>query len=131
MPGHRRIPSIDPPWFRISTVRRLRASSPTRAQKATLLPIRANARPVLATAPPVRKVAGPTPRAFLGVGPATLRTGGAVANTGLALARIGSSVAFCARVGDDALSRLTVEILNQGGSIDGIRRCPGIAGSYT
>ncbi|MCX5976735.1 MAG: carbohydrate kinase family protein [Coprothermobacterota bacterium] len=71
------------------------------------------------------------PGASLGVGPATLRTGGAVANTGLALARIGSSVAFCARVGDDALSRLTVEILCQGGSTDGIRRCPGVAGSYT
>ena len=71
------------------------------------------------------------PGAFLGVGPATLRTGGAVANTGLALARIDSCVAFCARVGDDALARLTVEILYQGGSTDGIRRCPGVAGSYT
>jgi len=71
------------------------------------------------------------PGALLGVGPATFRTGGAVANTGLALARIGSNVAFCARIGDDALSCLTVEILNQGGSTDGIRRCPGVAGSYT
>jgi sugar/nucleoside kinase (ribokinase family) len=71
------------------------------------------------------------PGAFLGVGPAILRTGGAVANTGLALARLGSRVAFCARIGDDALARLTVEILNQGGSTDGIRRCPGVTGSYT
>lgn len=45
------------------------------------------------------------------VGPAVLSPGGAVSNTGLSLLRLGIDVRLVARIGDDAIGRLTCDIL--------------------
>ena len=62
---------------------------------------------------------------------ATISTGGPVSNTGLTMKNLGNEVAFCARVGDDALGRLTIEILRNSGNPEGIRPVRGAASSYT
>jgi sugar/nucleoside kinase (ribokinase family) len=62
---------------------------------------------------------------------ATLSTGGAVSNTGIAMRRLGNRVCFSARLGDDAFGRLTLDILREGGAVEGIRSVPGSVSSYT
>jgi sugar/nucleoside kinase (ribokinase family) len=71
------------------------------------------------------------PGKLVNVGAATLSTGGTVSNTGIALQTLGNKVCFAARVGDDAFGRLTTDLLNRSGSVEGIRVEPGSASSYT
>ncbi len=44
---------------------------------------------------------------------------------------LGNNVAFCARVGDDTLGRLTIELLRNSGNPEGIRPVEGAASAYT
>jgi len=62
---------------------------------------------------------------------ATLSTGGPVSNTGIGLKILGNDVCFSARVGDDVLGKLTVDMLKGSGNAAGIRPQPGSASSYT
>ncbi len=64
-------------------------------------------------------------------GPAAISTGGAVSNTGIALKKMGCSVCFNARVGDDALGRITIQYIERYGNTDGIRIASGTASAYT
>jgi sugar/nucleoside kinase (ribokinase family) len=71
------------------------------------------------------------PGALVHMGGMTLCTGGAVSNVGRAMKIFGCTVGFMAKVGGDAIGRITVEILEQSGSIEGISISPGEASSYT
>ncbi len=67
------------------------------------------------------------------IGPATLALGGSVANTGLALHRLGANTQLAARLGDDYLGRLVLELLrdHQGVRTERITCAAGEATSYS
>ncbi len=71
------------------------------------------------------------PGKLVNVGNAKISTGGPVSNTGIAMKVLGSSVCFCARVGDDQLGRMTIDMLRNEGNADGIHIARGAASSYT
>lgn len=60
-----------------------------------------------------------------------LSTGGAVSNTGLAMRKLGCDVCFCARIGDDAFGKLTIDCLKRHGNTDGIGARTGADSSYS
>lgn len=62
---------------------------------------------------------------------AKISTGGPVSNTGINLKTLGAKVCFCARVGDDALGRITVGLLRASGHAEGVHVVSGAASSYT
>ena len=71
------------------------------------------------------------PGRLVEVGSATISTGGCVPNTGLALHRLGASVELCGRVGDDAIGRLILDVLQREGVKRPLRLTPGAETSYT
>ncbi len=71
------------------------------------------------------------PGKLVNVGNAKIGTGGPVSNTGIAMKVLGSSACFCARVGDDQLGKMTIDMLRKEGNADGIHIARGSASSYT
>ncbi len=71
------------------------------------------------------------PGKLVHIGEAAMGTGGSVSNTGLSLQRLGANVCFCARVGDDAFGRITMDLLREHGSPEGIQVIPKATSSYT
>ncbi|MEN6386456.1 MAG: carbohydrate kinase family protein, partial [Phycisphaerales bacterium] len=71
------------------------------------------------------------PGKLVNVHEAKISTGGPVSNTGINMKTLGNKVCFCARVGEDVLGRLTIDMLRDSGNADGIHIVPGIASSYT
>ena len=71
------------------------------------------------------------PGQLVEVDEATISTGGSVSNTGVNMHNLGNRVCYCARVGDDALGRLTVDLLGNSGSAAGIHFAEGATSSYT
>jgi len=61
----------------------------------------------------------------------TFAAGGVVANTGIAMQRFGFDVGFVAKVGDDIIGQILVDIFRQYGNTEGIARAEGEASSYT
>ena len=61
----------------------------------------------------------------------TIGTGGAVSNTGFALKIFGCHAAFIAKVGNDAIGAMTLDILRKYGSSDGVVITDGVDSSYT
>ncbi len=61
----------------------------------------------------------------------TIGTGGAVSNTGFALKIFGCHVVFIAKVGNDAIGAMTLDILRKYGSSDGVVITDGVDSSYT
>jgi len=62
---------------------------------------------------------------------AVICTGGPVSNTGINIKTLGHRVCFCARVGDDAFGKLTVDMLRGNGNAEGVHVVEGAASSYT
>ena len=62
---------------------------------------------------------------------AKLSTGGPVSNTGLNMKTLGNTVCFCARTGDDAFGKLTIDMLRECGNAEGIHIVKGAVSSYT
>ena len=71
------------------------------------------------------------PGKLVNVENAKISTGGPVSNTGINLKTLGNRVCFCACVGDDELSKITISILSQSGNAEGIHTLKGKASSYT
>ena len=71
------------------------------------------------------------PGKLVNMAEAKISTGGPVSNTGINMKTLGSKVCFCARVGDDELGKLTIDILKKSGNADGISVVAGTASSYT
>lgn len=71
------------------------------------------------------------PGKLVDVHEAAISTGGSVSNTGLNMKKLGNNVAFCARVGDDVLGSLTIDLLRESGNPEGIRLVEGAASAYT
>ncbi|HNR29754.1 MAG TPA: carbohydrate kinase family protein [Candidatus Hydrogenedentes bacterium] len=71
------------------------------------------------------------PGKLVNVGPARISTGGPVSNTGINLKTLGARVCFCARVGDDAFGRLTIDLLRASGHAEGVHVVSGAGSSYT
>ncbi len=71
------------------------------------------------------------PGTLVEMGSLSTSTGGPVSNTGIGLSRLGHQVCFNTLVGEDAFGKLTLELLGQNGSTDGVRIAPGCASSYT
>lgn len=71
------------------------------------------------------------PGKLVNVEEAAISTGGPVSNTGLNLKRLGGKVCFCARVGDDALGHMALELLRASGNAEGVKSLTGMASSYT
>jgi sugar/nucleoside kinase (ribokinase family) len=61
----------------------------------------------------------------------TIGTGGAVSNTGFALKIFGCHAAFIAKVGNDAIGAMTLDILRKYGSSAGVVITDGVDSSYT
>jgi len=61
----------------------------------------------------------------------TIGTGGAVSNTGFALKIFGCHAAFIAKVGNDAIGAMTLDILRKYGSSGGVVITDGVDSSYT
>lgn len=60
-----------------------------------------------------------------------ISTGGPVSNTGINMKTLGKKVCFCARVGDDLLGKLIIDILDAAGNAEGIRAVSDVDSSYT
>jgi len=71
------------------------------------------------------------PGKLVNVEDAAISTGGPVSNTGINMKVLGNSVCFCARVGDDVLGKLTIDMLRNSGNAEGIHVAAGNASSYT
>lgn len=71
------------------------------------------------------------PGKLVNVGKCAISTGGPVSNTGIAVRKLGGSVAFMARVGDDAYGSLIRGLLGKHGSAEGLKVARGEASSYT
>lgn len=71
------------------------------------------------------------PGKLVNMGDVKISTGGPVSNTGINMKTLGNRVSFCARVGDDELGRLTVQVLERSGAVEGVHLAPGVASSYT
>ena len=71
------------------------------------------------------------PGKLVNVQDAKISTGGPVSNTGINMKTLGSKVCFCARVGDDELGNMTIDILRKSGNADGIHVAKNNASSYT
>ncbi len=71
------------------------------------------------------------PGKLVNMGDVKVSTGGPVSNTGINMKTLGCKVMFCARVGDDQLGQLTVEMLKKNGSSDGISLAENTSSSYT
>ena len=71
------------------------------------------------------------PGQLVEVDEATISTGGSVSNTGVNMHNLGNRVCYCARVGDDAFGRMTVDLLGKSGSTAGIHLARGATSSYT
>jgi sugar/nucleoside kinase (ribokinase family) len=61
----------------------------------------------------------------------TFSTGGAVSNTGIAMKIFGLGVGFVAKVGDDAIGKIIIDLLRARGNPAGIKVAPGAASSYS
>ncbi|MGD8292766.1 MAG: PfkB family carbohydrate kinase [Desulfobacterales bacterium] len=61
----------------------------------------------------------------------TIGTGGAVSNTGFALQIFGCNAAFIAKVGNDSIGAMTLDILRKYGPSDGVVIADGLSSSYT
>jgi len=61
----------------------------------------------------------------------TIGTGGAVSNTGFALRIFGCNTAYIAKIGNDAIGAMTLDILRKYGSSEGVVLADGVEGSYT
>lgn len=72
-----------------------------------------------------------TPGKLVNVGEVKINTGGSVSNTGIVMKKLGLNVCFCACVGDDALGRITTDMLKRNGSAEGILVRNNIPSSYT
>jgi sugar/nucleoside kinase (ribokinase family) len=71
------------------------------------------------------------PGALVKTGDMTFATGGSVSNTGMAMKMFGCNVGYVAKVGDDAIGSIIIEILKQRGNPEGIRIAKGEPSSYT
>ncbi len=73
------------------------------------------------------------PGKLIAVGPATISGGGVVSNTGLALHRLGVPTRLIGKLGDDALGRMTLDVLrsHDPGLVEGMIVAEGEASSYT
>jgi len=71
------------------------------------------------------------PGKLVNVAEATISTGGPVSNTGLNMKTLGSKVCFCARVGDDELGKIAIDMLRRSGNADGVSVVANTASSYT
>jgi sugar/nucleoside kinase (ribokinase family) len=71
------------------------------------------------------------PGKLVHVGGCSISTGGPVSNTGIPLKKLGNEVCFCARVGDDAFGRLTIDCMRKNGHSEGIKIVRGSSSSYT
>jgi sugar/nucleoside kinase (ribokinase family) len=73
------------------------------------------------------------PGHLLEVGPATLSTGGTVSNAGINLHRLGMQTYLMGKIGDDALGKVILEIVNRydAGLARGMIVVPGESSSYT
>jgi sugar/nucleoside kinase (ribokinase family) len=71
------------------------------------------------------------PGSLVNTGEMTIATGGAVSNTGFALKIFGCKAAFVAKVGNDAIGAMTLDILRKYGSSDGVVITAGVDSSYT
>lgn len=70
------------------------------------------------------------PGSLVNVDAADVHTGGSVSNTGLALRRLGADVRLLGKVGDDALGKLAISIL-EGYGVNGIITDPSCSTSYS
>jgi sugar/nucleoside kinase (ribokinase family) len=61
----------------------------------------------------------------------TIGTGGAVSNTGFALQIFGCNASFIAKVGNDTIGAITLDILRRYGPSDGVVIADGVSSSYT
>ena len=64
------------------------------------------------------------PGGMVNIDAVTVASGGCVANTGIAAAKLGASVAFCAKVGQDSLGSLLMDLLAPHGDTQGVQRTP-------
>jgi sugar/nucleoside kinase (ribokinase family) len=71
------------------------------------------------------------PGKLVNVEDAAISTGGPVSNTGINMKVLGNSVCFCARVGDDELGKLTIDMLRSSGNAEGVHVATDSASSYT
>ncbi len=71
------------------------------------------------------------PGTLIHMGPMAFGTGGAVSNTGIAMKKFGCRVGFVAKVGDDVVGRIIVDLLKANGSADGIKISKGEGSSYS
>jgi len=71
------------------------------------------------------------PGTLVHMGGVTFGTGGAVSNTGIAMKIFGNRVGFVAKVGDDTIGKIIIDIVRSYGSADGIKVSEGEASSYT
>ncbi len=72
-----------------------------------------------------------TPGALIKMGGIAFSTGGTVSNVGIAMKMFGCRVGFMARVGDDALGRIIIEMAQASASAEGVKVARGEASSYT
>lgn len=71
------------------------------------------------------------PGALVHMGGMAFSTGGSVSNVGIAMKIFGCQVAFVAKVGDDPIGGIIIDILRQSGSAEGIAVTPQGESSYT
>lgn len=71
------------------------------------------------------------PGTLVKMGDMTFGTGGAVSNTGIAMKIFGLAVGYVAKVGDDAIGKTIIDLLNKQGNAEGISISRGEASSYT
>ena len=71
------------------------------------------------------------PGELTNVGRMVFSLGGPVANTGIGLQIFGNTVGFMARVGDDPIGQIIIELLASYGETTGIKISPGEESSYT
>lgn len=71
------------------------------------------------------------PGTLVKTGAMSFATGGSVSNTGIALKMFGCNVAFVAKVGDDVIGSIIINILKKQGNADGITIAKGEVSSYS
>ncbi len=71
------------------------------------------------------------PGTLVNMGECVMSTGGPVSNTGIGLQILGHQVCFCASIGDDHFGRVTFDLLQKRGNIEGIKIAAGRTSSYT
>jgi sugar/nucleoside kinase (ribokinase family) len=71
------------------------------------------------------------PGKLIEVGEAAISTGGAVSNTGLALRKLGLKTVLMAKVNDDPLGRIILDLLGESGATGGMTIVRGEQTSYT